>query len=280
MNKPLIFITVTVAVVVGMVVGVWYFVVRPTGVPISGRGGVIQVSAPKPNAVVASPLTITGKARGTWYFEASFPVKIYDGYGRLLGSVPAQALSDWMTEDFVPFEAKLSFAVPSTDSGTLVLEKDNPSGLPENADELRIPVKFDLAAFPKRTVQLFYYNPANDQDASGNVMCSRNGLAAVQRQIPSTITPIQDTLRLLLKGELTEAERSSGVISEYPLAGVELTAAVLNNGTLTLTFNDPNNKTGGGSCRVGILWFQIEATARQFPNVTSVRFMPEELFQP
>ena len=31
---------------------------------------------------------------------------------------------------------------------------------------------------------------------------------------------------------------------------------------------------------VAILWFQIEATAKQFSNVTSVRFMPEELFQP
>ena len=218
MNKTLVLI----AVVVVVVVGAWYFVVRQGGVTISGKGDVIQVSAPQPNAVVTSPMTITGQARGTWYFEASFPVKLYDGYGRLLGSVPAQAQSDWMTEDFVPFKATLSFAVPSTDSGTLVLENDNPSGMPENADELRIPIKFDLAAFPKRSVQLYYYDPANDRDSSGNIMCSRNGLTAVQRQIPSTITPIQDTIRLLLKGELTNAEQAAGVTTEYPLPGGDI----------------------------------------------------------
>ena len=56
--------------------------------------------------------------------------------------------------------------------------------------------------------------------------------------------------------------------------------ASLKDEVLTLEFNDPNGKTVGGSCRVGILWFQIEATAKQFPEVKEVRFLPEELFQP
>ncbi|MGC8651262.1 MAG: hypothetical protein ACP5RX_01445 [Minisyncoccia bacterium] len=52
------------------------------------------------------------------------------------------------------------------------------------------------------------------------------------------------------------------------------------NGTLILKFNDSLNKTSGGSCRVGILWFQIEATAKQFSEVKKVEFLPEELLQP
>ncbi|MFN3301828.1 MAG: hypothetical protein ACK413_02260 [Patescibacteria group bacterium] len=36
----------------------------------------------------------------------------------------------------------------------------------------------------------------------------------------------------------------------------------------------------GGACRVGILWFQIEETAKQFPGVEKVQFLPEEIFQP
>ena len=56
--------------------------------------------------------------------------------------IPAQAQSDWMTEEFVPFKAMLEFSAPTTATGTLVLEKDNPSGLPENADSLIVPVKF------------------------------------------------------------------------------------------------------------------------------------------
>jgi hypothetical protein len=38
--------------------------------------------------------------------------------------------------------------------------------------------------------------------------------------------------------------------------------------------------TTDGSCRVGILWAQIEATAEQFPGVNEVKFLPGELFQP
>jgi len=129
-------------------------------------------------------------------------------------------------------------------------------------------------------VKLYYYNYELDKDESGNAVCSRNGLVPVERQIPITQTPIQDTIKLLLSGNLTEEERVQGINTEYPLQGLSLKSASLKNGVLTLEFNDPNNKTVGGSCRVGILWFQIEATAKQFPEVKQVRFLPEEIFQP
>ncbi|MBI2098366.1 MAG: GerMN domain-containing protein [Candidatus Wildermuthbacteria bacterium] len=131
-----------------------------------------------------------------------------------------------------------------------------------------------------RLVKLFYYNPELDKDENGNIMCSRQGLVTVEREIPTSQTPIQDTIRLLLKGGLTAQEKNLGISSEYPLEGVSLKGASLNNGVLTLEFEDPQNKTGGGSCRVGILWFQIEATAKQFSEVQQVHFLPEELFQP
>ena len=102
----------------------------------------INVSSPQPNSVVSSPLTVTGEARGSWYFEASFPVKLYDANNNLLAQAPAQALSDWMTTDFVSFSVTLTFPTPSTQTGTLVLEKDNPSGLPQNDDSVSIPVSF------------------------------------------------------------------------------------------------------------------------------------------
>jgi|SRR3989338_1912644 len=102
----------------------------------------INLSSPMPNSVVSSPLTVTGEARGTWYFEASFPVKLYDANNSLLAQAPAQALSDWMTTDFVSFSVTLTFPTPSTQTGTLVLEKDNPSGLPQNDDSVSIPVSF------------------------------------------------------------------------------------------------------------------------------------------
>ncbi|MBI4127474.1 MAG: Gmad2 immunoglobulin-like domain-containing protein [Parcubacteria group bacterium] len=102
----------------------------------------ISVSAPLPNSVITSPLTILGQARGPWYFEASFPIRLLDGNDVEIATTTASALSDWMTTNFVPFQATLIFTPPSTPSGTLVLEKDNPSDLPQNADEVRIPVLF------------------------------------------------------------------------------------------------------------------------------------------
>ncbi len=310
MNKKIVIsiIIILTALVVG--VGVYYFVGK-TEKPIActeeakicwdgsavGRTGpncefascpeeennkdnLIKVSLPTTNQVVKSPLLIKGEARGTWYFEASFPVQIVDANGNILGSAIAQAQSDWMTENFVPFNAMITFSTPPTENGMLILKKDNPSGLPEHDDELRIPIRFDLSSASQRVVKLYYYNSSKDKDASGNIMCSRNGLESVERSIPITQTPIQDAIKLLLKGELTAQERAQGIATEYPLSGVELEGASLNEGVLALAFADPQNKTEGGSCRVGILWFQIEETVKQFPEVSSVRFLPEELFQP
>lgn len=76
------------------------------------------------------------------FFEASFPVKLLDGADNVVASGVAEALSEWMTTDFVPFRATLNFTPPKTGTGVLVLEKNNPSGLPEHADELRIQVRF------------------------------------------------------------------------------------------------------------------------------------------
>lgn len=242
----------------------------------------IRVTQPSTNDVVSSPLNITGEARGTWYFEASFPVSIVDANGTLLGQHYATADGDWMTEEYVPFESELVFDSPETETGTLILHKDNPSGLPENEDEVRIPVRFEATTNGEegRAIQLYYYNPSLDEDETGNILCSKAGLVAVERTIPITQTPIQDSIRLLLQGKLTQEERAQGVTTEYPLEGFELEGASLANGVLTLGFSDPNNVTSGGSCRVGILWFQIQETAKQFDGVDEVRFQPEELFQP
>ena len=72
-------------------------------------------------------------------------MRLLDANGQELAVAPAQAKGDWMTNDFVPFEVELNFSAPKTETGTLVLEKDNPSGLPENANKLEIPVRFAKA---------------------------------------------------------------------------------------------------------------------------------------
>jgi hypothetical protein len=105
----------------------------------------IQVEFPQPNQTVSSPLVIKGTARGSWFFEASFPVALVDWDGLIIAQGVAKAKSDWATTDFVPFEATLAFKVNKkaySNKGALILRKDNPSGLPQNNDSLEIPVVF------------------------------------------------------------------------------------------------------------------------------------------
>ncbi len=123
-------------------IGFEYAVRKDAEKPWAEKPGLIKVFSPKPDEVISNPLIIEGEARGYWFFEASFSVRIYDDAGQELGVAVAQAQDEWMTTEFVPFKATLEFMAPATETGVLVLEKDNPSGLPENADELRVPIKF------------------------------------------------------------------------------------------------------------------------------------------
>jgi len=102
----------------------------------------ISVPIPAAKPQVTSPLVVAGRARDTWAFEGSFPLPLLDGNGNEIAITPAQAQGDWMTEDFVPFIATLTFTQPTTTTGTLILEKDNPSGEPANAAQIEIPVTF------------------------------------------------------------------------------------------------------------------------------------------
>ncbi len=107
----------------------------------------IMLYSPLPNEKISSPLTLYGEARGTWYFEASFPIVLTDWDGKIIAEGYATAQDDWMTEKFVPFEAVLEFEKPEMveqyDRGSLILKKDNPSGLPENDDALELTVFFE-----------------------------------------------------------------------------------------------------------------------------------------
>ncbi len=97
---------------------------------------------PRPGDQLTSPVTIKGTATGSWFFEASFGVELYDGNGIKIASGIAETKDEWMTEDFISYESVLTFAIPSTTDGYLLLKKDNPSGLTENDNFLRVPVTF------------------------------------------------------------------------------------------------------------------------------------------
>jgi hypothetical protein len=135
---PIIIIILVIAVL-----GVSWKLTRPSDQP--GQAKIIRVDSPRLNQTISSPLTITGEARGNWYFEASFPVVLTNWDGLIIAQGIAQAKGDWMTTGFVPFEATLTFTVDKntySNRGFLILKKDNPSGLPEHDDALEIPIMF------------------------------------------------------------------------------------------------------------------------------------------
>ncbi|MBP6904769.1 MAG: Gmad2 immunoglobulin-like domain-containing protein [Candidatus Pacebacteria bacterium] len=107
------------------------------------KDDLIVVESPRPGSKVASPLVIKGKARGNWYFEASFPVTLTDAQGNIIKESFATAQGEWMTTDYVPFTTSLTYTLPiGVTNGFLILKKDNPSGEPQFDNQLSIPVTF------------------------------------------------------------------------------------------------------------------------------------------
>lgn len=102
-----------------------------------------------PVCYLQSPKTtckIAGRARGTWFFEASFPVKLLNPAGELIATEIMQADGDWMTTDFVPFNGEITFEVAGDQRldmvgmYSLIFQKDNPSGESTFDDQFILPI--------------------------------------------------------------------------------------------------------------------------------------------
>ena len=104
----------------------------------------LRVENPLPGQLIASPLEITGEARGYWFFEANATVELLDGNLQTISETYITALSEWMTTDWVPFTGTIVFEKPETENGFLVLHKANASGLKEHDMSDTIPVKFQM----------------------------------------------------------------------------------------------------------------------------------------
>ncbi|MFA6552095.1 MAG: GerMN domain-containing protein [Candidatus Paceibacterota bacterium] len=159
----------------------------------------------------------------------------------------------------------------------------NPIG--SNAVDSKAPDSIDLTGSNKpdsksnRIIRLYYPN-SKEAEKVGDV-CSRDSILPVTRRIPISKTPITDAINLLIKGQVTEAEKAQGFNTEFPHEGFELADINLKeDGTLILQFTEVSGFTTGGSCRIVLLTSQITKTAMQFSEVKAVKFLPEEIFQP
>lgn len=104
----------------------------------------IRVTLPHSGATVTSPLTVTGEARGNWFFEGSAPVYLMDASGRKIAEGQINSTGDWMTTNFVPFTGVLTWTGTTTGTSTaasVVFMNDNPSGNPSLQKSVTVPVK-------------------------------------------------------------------------------------------------------------------------------------------
>jgi hypothetical protein len=103
----------------------------------------IVVDVPKLGDKISSPLVVTGRARGPWYFEASAPVMVIDTTGKVLGQGFVEAQGEWMTTEFVPFKGTIRFDSTNSEGGAVIFMNDNPSGDESRSKYLAVPVFFD-----------------------------------------------------------------------------------------------------------------------------------------
>ncbi len=236
----------------------------------------IVVIFPQPNEVIKNPLTVEGMARGFWFFEAVFPACLYEYGGEKLGCGLMRTESDWMTTEFAPFKGEIDFEPAKSENGTLVLEKNNPSGLKENAEQIEIPVRFaatDIVPIEKIKVKVYFNN-------SKLAPFSCEEVFSVEREIVKTQAVLRASLEELLKGP-TEKEKADGYFTNIN-SGVKIQKLAVKNGVAGVDFDKQLEFQVSGSCRVTAIRAQIIQTSKQFSKdvVISIDGRTEDILQP
>lgn len=113
-----------------------------TTIPQIDYSDEIIVTYPKEGDFISSPLVVTGRARGNWFFEANLPLVLENELMEVIANGHAEAEGEWMTEEFVNFKGMIIFSAPSNTNGFLVVKKDNPTGEARFDKEIRISIKF------------------------------------------------------------------------------------------------------------------------------------------
>jgi hypothetical protein len=103
----------------------------------------VVLTYPLAGEQISSPTTVSGTVPPGWMFEGVLPVKLVDSDGKLIStSLGREDIpGSWQSGNAVTFSATVNFTTDSK-KGKLVIEKDNPSGLTENAASFEMPVIF------------------------------------------------------------------------------------------------------------------------------------------
>ena len=144
-NNTIILVVIALVIILGGA-AIWQYQSKTT---VTTADGVVWINSSdndikfdllQPKNTVLAKFTVTGEARGPWFFEASFPVEVLDKDGNRLAMEPATADGEWMTEEFVRFSVTLdvgTYAGPAT----VVFHKQNASGEAERDASVSYPIE-------------------------------------------------------------------------------------------------------------------------------------------
>ncbi len=229
--------------------------------PVDDKSDFIKVDKPLANGLVSSPVEISGQARGTWFFEGSFPIVITDANDLIIGQGIATSSQEWMTENFIPFNATVYFERPETASGKIILKKDNPSGLKENDDQLILPIQFDQN---NMTLKVYFTTPITGGEEDFDCLY----VQALDKEVPYSPNVARAAIEQLLKGPSSEDKVNGFSTSINP--NVKVNSLTIESGIARVDFNQQLEYQVGGSCRVASINEQITKTLKQFDEVQSV----------
>jgi len=249
------------ALVFGTVVLLWN---KTTEVFLPEVGSGIEVFLPNANSEISTPLEIKGTVSGNGWigFEGQVgTVKLLDSGGNKLASGILRATTDW-TQSPVRFESTLDFVYPNLDTGSLVFNNENPSGLPENNREFVLPVKITKTVKGTIQVKLYFNSSAMDPKYA----CKE--VFPVDRGVSGTKSVATAALEELLKGP-TRQEVLGGFFTSIN-ADVKIQKLTIENAVAKVDFDSNLEKNVGGSCRVAAIRNQITQTLLQFKTIESV----------
>ncbi len=119
-------------------------IVVPAETELTSLKGVkIYIDTPLEGEAITSPLIVKGRAPGNWFFEANAGLTLTDWDGLIIAESYIMADGEWMTTDYVPFSGTLTFTKPGYgERGTIIFQKDNPSGEVQFDDAAEMTIKF------------------------------------------------------------------------------------------------------------------------------------------
>lgn len=219
-----------------------------------------QLLTPKAGDTLVGPLVIKGYVPKSWTFEGQFRMQLLDSSRRII--IEDRVPVEWDSEnrkETLYFVESYNYHTQAK-SGFLILQNDNPSGLPENEKSVEVSVSFSQTS--PGTAYVFDLLSENAPiDSQCQVVLPRIV------DIGTTKTPIRDTLNLIW-------------MFQDPMSGLTIKSVNLKGSTLYVEIPEVPGTTSGGACQQGINRLMLEKTALQFPQVKQVKFIPDNLFQP